>query len=258
MFSNLRDAIAHLKTDSIFESCIAVGRLMLDIHQENRNFVEMTQVYGDLHKLSNDIVISNASNSRMFANYYAVQFFGKDFGELDGKTYVYKERSMVRLGDIRARLQEQYEKKFGSCKSLSGNQAENLDPNTPALLIRAIRPYFTREELLSPDRRTPFEREFNIKRFIYETPLTTTGKVYSDDLTEQAKKKTILYTQHPFPFVIKRLPVVSLTEEKLSPIQTSLETLEDRCRLTLQEVDARPPNSKTLQIVLQGSVLLRK
>ena len=260
MFTHLQEAVSLLKQDHLFESCIAVQRLIVDVHKENRNYAAMSSVFGDLQNLSNEILTSNASNSRLFSSFYLVSFFGQHFGNLDKAQFIYKERQHVRLADISNRLKEQYASKFGTCNTLASSaNTETLDPNIPHIMVLAVKPYLTPEELTSKDRQSNFEKQFNIKRFIFETPMTTIpGKKYSDEITEQAKKKTIIETEYPFPFVIKRLRVISQTSEILSPIQTAIELIEDRCRVTLQEVESIPPNSKTLQIILQGSVLLRK
>ena len=127
--------------------------------------------------------------------------------------------------------------------------------NNVYVQILGVEPYLDADDM--EKRRTPFERRFNIDRFIFEAPFTSSGKAHSDDIREQQKKKTILRTELPFPYVIKRLKVIEKTEKVLSPIQTSTELIEGRCRLLQNELNQHPPNSKTLQIVLQGSVLLR-
>ena len=261
MFSQLQSSVQHLKQDSLFETCIAVQRLNVDVLRENRNYQDMQAVFADLHSLSRDILASNQSNSRLFSNYYLVCFYGTAFGNLSGAQFIYKERQMTRLAELSSRLVEQFSSKFGDCKTLAASdmeKAKGLDPKIPHILTLTVRPYFTADELDSGDRNSPFELQFDIKRFIFESPLTTTGKKYSDEITEQAKKKTILSVERSYPFVLKRLRVIKEVSEILSPIQTSTELIEDRCRATQQELNAIPPNSKTLQIILQGSVLLRK
>ena len=57
------------------------------------------------------------------------------------------------------------------------------------LQITYVQPYFDDEELEL--RPTLFERNNNIRRFIYETPFTVSGKAHGS-LTEQCKRKTIL------------------------------------------------------------------
>lgn len=55
--------------------------------------------------------------------------------------------------------------------------------------ITFVEPYFDDDEKKS--RPTPFERSNNIRRFIYETPFTASGKAHGN-LDEQCKRKTIL------------------------------------------------------------------
>lgn len=255
MSQQLKKSVTNLKQDSLFESCISVQRMVVEIMKENRNYQAMEGIFEDLQKLTEDI--STQSESRLFGCFYLVRFFGDAFQDLDKSQYIYKERAMTRLADVSSRLVEQYKGKFGECKTLSGSAStDDLDPKIPYIMTISVQPYFTPEELASNERKTSFEKIFNIKKFIYETPMTTTGAKYSDDITEQAKKKTILETQVPFPFVIKRQRVVSQSFEIFSPIQTSTEIMEDRYRATKREIETIPPNPKTLQIVLKGSVVL--
>lgn len=57
------------------------------------------------------------------------------------------------------------------------------------LQITYVQPYFDDEELEL--RPTLFEQNNNIRRFIYETPFTVSGKAHGSH-TEQCKRKTIL------------------------------------------------------------------
>ena len=59
----------------------------------------------------------------------------------------------------------------------------------------------------------------NIDRFIFETPFTKGGKAYSQDMREQYKKKTILYTERPFPFLLSRIPVKKKEEVCFGPFR---------------------------------------
>ena len=56
-----------------------------------------------------------------------------------------------------------------------------------------VRPYFDEEELQA--RPTDFERENNIRRFVFETPFTLSGKAHGV-LSEQHKRKTILTSKY--------------------------------------------------------------
>lgn len=258
LFAHLAEAVGFLKKDSLFESCIAVERLIVDIHKENRSFGDISKVFLDLEKLCMEIINANATNSRLFSQYYLVGFYGEMFGDLNRRQYIYKERPHIRVAEFTNRIVEQYMTKFGSCNVIKGSLPDESEINfaVPNIRVLSIQPHLTEEELAK--RSTAFERQFNITSFIYETPMTTTGKKYSEDMKEQQKKKTVLTTQYAFPYVIKRLPVMNESHSILSPIQTATEIIVERCQALRQEIHATPPNSKTLQIILQGSVLLRK
>jgi len=107
------------------------------------------------------------------------------------------------------------------------------------------------------NRITAFEQKFNIGQFIFETPFTVGGAAQTDDISEQYKRKTILQVDGKFPYIKKRLKVVSKKRIILSPIQNALEIIESRNTALLTELNCNPPNIKTLQNVLQGSVLAR-
>lgn len=259
LFLSLKAAVDFLKKDMLYESCIAVLRMMVAIHSANRNWSELQDVYEDLESLCRMIVETNNADSRMFSVYFKVMLMGKKFGEVDGQEYIYKERPGARLAEVSERIKTQYESKFGHGNVVVlGNRYDpaKLDlENCVYVQLLGVEPYLDATEM--EQRRTPFERRFNLSRFIFEAPFTKSGKAHSDDIREQQKKKIIMTTENPFPYVIKRLKIIEKVEQVLTPIQTSTELIEGRCALLENELNQHPPNSKTLQIVLQGSVLLQ-
>ena len=55
--------------------------------------------------------------------------------------------------------------------------------------ITHVQPHFSPEDL--DERKTKFERENNISKFVFETPFTQDGKPHGD-VTKQCMRKTIL------------------------------------------------------------------
>ena len=53
---------------------------------------------------------------------------------------------------------------------------------------------------------TSFEKNFNIKEFIFSTPYTLDGNPHGE-LKDQYKRKTILETEKHFPYVKTRIEV---------------------------------------------------
>jgi len=129
-----------------------------------------------------------------------------------------------------------------------------LDPNFAYLQIIAVELYLTPDELLN--RETLFEQNFNINRFIFETPFTKSGKAHGD-MAEQYKRKTILTVETSFPYLRKTAEIISKEEIVMTPIETAFEQIERKTVSTKAELSLADPNIKTLQMCLQGSLLLQ-
>ncbi|KAG5461474.1 MAG: dedicator of cytokinesis 6, isoform CRA_e, partial [Olpidium bornovanus] len=129
-----------------------------------------------------------------------------------------------------------------------------LDPEKAYVQVTFVEPYLDSKE--QAKRTTYFERMTDIKKFVFETPYTTSGKAHGN-VANQRKRKTILTTEHPFPYLKKRLPVVSREELDLTPLEVSIEAIYERCNKLRTAIQANPPNLKNLQMVLQGSVRLQ-
>jgi len=258
-------ALQNLQKAQLHETAIDVQQVMVYMLRTQRNWAKLGLSYDDSAKWCTQIVDSDRTNRRLFSNYYRVSFFGNQFGSVNGKSLVYKELGEFRLSDLTNRLKAQYEKQFSSggeigkvellSNTWTGDES-TLKTDTAYLQIASVVPYLTKEDLKM--RPSPWERNSNLSRFIYESPYAIEGKKMSNaGVDEIGKIKTILTTEHPFPFVLKRIPVVNCEKIKLSPIETSIELMEDRIQKLKIEYEAEYPNAKTLQIVLQGSVLLQ-
>ena len=79
-------------------------------------------------------------------------------------------------------------------------QRDTLDPRHAYIQITHVTPYFDEKEL--EERKTEFECNNNIRRFMYETPFTKDGKARGD-IHEQYKRKTILTSKFVQVFSVK-------------------------------------------------------
>ncbi|KAF2073346.1 hypothetical protein CYY_005337 [Polysphondylium violaceum] len=257
----LKDAIYVLKKGSFFESCAETYRLLLPTYQRNRDWQRQRDSYQELVMLCNQITIENTVKQRIFSNYYRVAFYCQQLiPEIHGKEYVYKELNFVRLSDLSERLQKQYGDKFGDkfIHLLPNNkpvEVSSLDPAHLYIQIVSVDPYLVPEELKI--RKTPFEQNTNLNKFIFEIPFTKSGKVHGESVTEQWKKKVILTTQSYFPYMKKRLLIIKKEEIELTPIEASIELIQKKVNVLRAELNSRPANTKTLQINLQGCLLLQ-
>lgn len=75
--------------------------------------------------------------------------------------------------------------------------------------ITYVEPYFDTYEM--KDRITYFDKNYNLRRFVYCTPFTLDGRAHGD-LHDQFKRKTILTTSHAFPYIKTRINIVHKEE----------------------------------------------
>lgn len=80
--------------------------------------------------------------------------------------------------------------------------------------ITFVEPYFDEYEM--KDRVTHFEKNFNLRRFMFTTPFTLEGRPRGE-LHEQHRRNTVLTTTHAFPYVKTRIRVMHKEEVRGSP-----------------------------------------
>lgn len=88
--------------------------------------------------------------------------------------------------------------------------------------ITYVEPHFDTYEL--KDRVTYFDRNYGLRAFLFCTPFTPDGRAHGE-LAEQHKRKTLLSTEHAFPYIKTRIRVCH--REEVGP-QTPREGREIR------------------------------
>ncbi|KAG1678326.1 Dedicator of cytokinesis protein 7 [Nymphon striatum] len=117
--------------------------------------------------------------------------------------------------------------------------------------ITYVEPYFDFYELR--DRVTYFDKNYNIKRFMYSTPFTLDGRPHGE-LHEQYKRKTTIETACSFPYVKTRIHVIKKKQFVLTPIEVAIEDIQKKTRELAIATQQEPPDPKILQMVLQGGM----
>jgi len=236
--------------------------LLLPVHQYKRDYQNMGHCHAECHVLCEQIVKELQANQRIFGHYYRVAFYGDLLKELDGLEYIYKESGAVRIGEMKTRLQKQFANKFGDEKvhmlsNIKDAKSQEMKPGHFYIQLVAVDPYFESDDLTK--RSTLFEMHNNINKFIYETPFVKGAgdQPITDDLSQQWKKKTILTTELAFPYLRKRIAVVSKKEIELTPIENAIELIKQKSQNLVSEINMAQPNTKTLQQQLQGSLLIQ-
>ncbi|KAM9746054.1 dedicator of cytokinesis protein 7 isoform 1-T1 [Menidia menidia] len=252
----LEQAAASFNMAAMYEAINEVYKILLPIHEANRDFKKLSTVHGKLQDAFNKVYNQSSGWERMFGTYFRVGFYGCQFGDLDEQEFVYKEPSITKLSEISHRLEEFYSVKFGDdvveiIKDSNPVDKSKLDPNKAYLQITYVEPYFDTYEL--KERVTYFDKNYNLRTFMYCTPFTLDGHAHGD-LHEQYKRKTILTTSHAFPYIKTRINVIHKEEIILVPMEVAIEDMQKKTRELAFATNQDPADPKMLQMVLQGSV----
>nr|XP_006137919.1 dedicator of cytokinesis protein 8 isoform X1 [Pelodiscus sinensis] len=250
----LEQAAELFSTGGLYETVNEVYKIVIPILEAHRDFRKLTSTHSKLQKAFDSII--NKGQKRMFGTYFRVGFYGSKFGDLDELEFVYKEPAITKLPEISHRLEGFYGQCFGEdavqvIKDSAPVDRGKLDPNKAYIQITFVEPYFDEYEM--KDRVTYFEKNFNLRRFMYTTPFTLDGRPRGD-LSEQYKRNTILTTMHAFPYVKTRIGVIQKEEYTLTPIEVAIEDMQKKTLELAVATNQEPPDAKMLQMVLQGSV----
>eukprot|EP01090_Pellita_catalonica_P021553 TRINITY_DN809_c0_g3_i1.p1 TRINITY_DN809_c0_g3~~TRINITY_DN809_c0_g3_i1.p1 ORF type:complete len:369 (+),score=88.68 TRINITY_DN809_c0_g3_i1:181-1287(+) len=240
----------------LHEMALEIYRLLCDVQKRDKLYHDLANSYGAMVTLCDDI--SSSQENRLFANYYRVGFYGKGLLLHNGKEYIYKELATVRLADFTERIKTEFGENFGMeniviLKNTRDPVDEALKESEKVhIQIASVVPQL---DSTQETETSVFYRQWNIDKFVLNTPFVKgEGKPTAAD---QWTLRTVYTVATPFPSFTKRTLVVDKTAEELSPIVNAINLIHARTGQTMKETRSAAPNLKTLQIVLQGSVLLQ-
>uniref|UniRef100_A0A673BLF6 Dedicator of cytokinesis 9b n=1 Tax=Sphaeramia orbicularis TaxID=375764 RepID=A0A673BLF6_9TELE len=254
-----------------YELIADVYRLIIPIYEHRRDFEKLTHLYDTLHRAYTKVMEVMHTGKRLLGTYFRVAFFGQVnrpaftdsvsgcegfFEDEDGKEYIYKEPKFTPLSEISQRLLKLYSDKFGqeNVKIIQDSGRVNpkdLDSKYAYIQVTHVTPYLDDKEL--EDRKTDFEKSHNIRRFVFETPFTVSGKKQGG-VEEQCKRRTVLTTTHCFPYVKKRIAVMYQHQTDLSPIEVAIDEMSAKVAELRHLCSASEVDMIRLQLKLQGSI----
>uniref|UniRef100_A0A672S0S3 Dedicator of cytokinesis 8 n=1 Tax=Sinocyclocheilus grahami TaxID=75366 RepID=A0A672S0S3_SINGR len=250
----LEQAAELFSNGGLYEAVNEVYKVIVPILEAHRDFRKLASTHDKLQRAFENII--QKGHKRMFGTYFRVGFYGCKFGDLDEQEFIYKEPGITHLPEISHRLENFYSQCFGDgvlemIKDSTPVDRKKLNPNKAYIQITFVEPYFDDYEM--KDRLTNFEKNFNLRRFMYTTPFTKSGRPRGE-LNEQYKRKTILTTMHAFPYIKTRINVIQKEEFDLTPIEVAIEDMQKKTRELAEATHREKPDAVMLQMVLQGSV----
>ncbi|XP_061816341.2 dedicator of cytokinesis protein 11 isoform X2 [Nerophis lumbriciformis] len=240
-----------------YELITHIAKLVIPCYEKRHDYEKLSRLYDTLHRAYNKIMEVIQSGRRLLGTYFRVAFYGQGFfEEEDGKEYIYKEPKLTGLSEISQRLLMLYGEKFGpeNVKIIQDSNKVNpkdLDPKFAYVQVTFVKPYF--EEKEAPEKKTDFEKCHNINRFVFETPYTLSGKKHGG-VEEQCKRRTVLTTANTFPYVKKRVEVVTEKQVDLRPVEVAIDEMRSRTAELLKLCSSAEVDMIQLQLKLQGCV----
>uniref|UniRef100_A0A8C7CKS9 Dedicator of cytokinesis 7 n=1 Tax=Oncorhynchus kisutch TaxID=8019 RepID=A0A8C7CKS9_ONCKI len=250
----LDQAASSFSLAGMYEAVNEVYKVLIPIHEANRDTKKLATIHGKLQEAFGKIV--HQDGKRMFGTYFRVGFYGSKFGDLDEQEFVYKEPAITKLAEVSHRLEVNVCPRYGEdqvevIKDSNLVDKCKLDPNKAYVQITYVEPYFDTYEM--KDRITYFDKNYNLRRFVYCTPFTLDGRAHGD-LHDQFKRKTILTTSHAFPYIKTRINIIHKEEISSMPIEVAIEDMQKKTQELAFATHQDPSDAKMLQMVLQGSV----
>uniref|UniRef100_A0AAY5L4U1 Dedicator of cytokinesis 10 n=1 Tax=Esox lucius TaxID=8010 RepID=A0AAY5L4U1_ESOLU len=237
-----------------------INKPVIAVFEKRRDFKRLSELYYDIHRSYLKVTEVVNSEKRLFGRYYRVAFYGLGFfEEEESKEFIYKEPKLTGLSEISQRLLKLYSDKFGAdnVKMIQDSNKVNpkdLDPKFAYIQVTYVVPYFDDKE--QQEKRTDFERHHNIKRFVFETPFTLSGKKHGD-VEEQCKRRTMLTTSSSFPYLKKRIQVVEQQSTEMNPIEVAIDEMSHKVSELNQLCAMEEVDMIRLQLKLQGSVSVK-
>ncbi|TRY92073.1 hypothetical protein DNTS_029041 [Danionella cerebrum] len=260
LLEQLEMCVDYLWKSERYELIAEINKPVIAVFEKRRDFKRLSELYYDIHRSYLKVTEVVNSEKRLFGRYYRVAFYGLGFfEEEESKEFIYKEPKLTGLSEISQRLLKLYSDKFGAdnVKMIQDSNKVNpkdLDPRFAYIQVTYVVPYFNEKEEL--EKKTDFERNHNISRFVFETPFTLSGKKHGD-VEEQCKRRTILTTSSSFPFLKKRIEVLEQQSTEMNPIEVAIDQMSRKVSELNQICNMEEVDMIRLQLKLQGSVSVK-
>ncbi|KAG8196069.1 hypothetical protein JTE90_007809 [Oedothorax gibbosus] len=250
----LEQAANSFSLGGMYENVNEVYKILIPISEAHRDYKTLAIIHSKLHDCF--VKIDQQVGKRVFGTYFRIGFYGNKFGDLDAEEFIYKEPYLTKLPEISHRLENFYAERFGSefvevIKDSNTVDPSKLNPDKAYIQITYVEPFFEMFQLR--ERVTHFDRNYNIRCFIYATPFTPDGRAHGE-LHEQYKRKTILTTAYTFPYVKTRIQVIERQQIVLTPIEVAIEDIMKKTQELGAATTQEPSDPKILQMVLQGCI----
>lgn len=171
---------------------------------------------------------SEQGKNRSMGNFFRVLFYGTVFGEMHGKSYIYRRPKYVTFSQMKDLLLSDYRGMIGAdskvqiISSSSKLDTSNFDPTLDFYIqVHPILPHFAHQS--SDSALSRIERVLCTKKWIY----VRTIKEGNYGTYSNPRTKHILETESSFPWINSRMKVIHSYESVTAPVDAAIEDFTD-------------------------------
>ena len=249
------DAISVATEFGYYEVALSVSEFAVPLLESNNMFAAAGEILTQVKEASQKLSDIKVGVDRLLGRYYRVTFYGKQWGDDDGKCYIYREKKLTNLYTLMGRLRDEFTKKFGACEAIMESGAVNvskLDPNKAYFQPTSVEALLDESELKV--RLTPYEKGCHLTKFYLDAPFTKNGKAQGTVET-QWLRRTIITPEVAMPCATKRVLVKSVETVEYEPIRVACRQLRDRVNMLKTAV--QNCDGPTVQQLLSGSLMVQ-
>ncbi|EAX87232.1 Dedicator of cytokinesis family protein [Trichomonas vaginalis G3] len=256
----LTEICDYCRNHQVFEIANEVIRLFVPLLESHQMYTELDAIFSRSQKFYEQLDTMPTQGERLMGRYYRVIFYGNQFGEDNGKIYIYREQKLTNLFNLTKRMEDTYTPIIGRGKLEIIKESKPvdprlLDPEKGYIQITFVTPtYFEGEEVY---KQTTFEQNSHIKVFCFATPFMKGSNKLQGSVSSQWLRKTVLKINTEMPSTKKRIVVNPEDVEniEIEPIKVSIHHLEDRLKQYDAAIEAN--NISQIQPLLNGSLCVQ-
>uniref|UniRef100_A0A1I7SEQ5 DOCKER domain-containing protein n=1 Tax=Bursaphelenchus xylophilus TaxID=6326 RepID=A0A1I7SEQ5_BURXY len=283
--SKVEETVKVLIDAERYEAVGPIYRMAIPLHENAFNNKALTSVYAELHQAYSRAAEIQTSRKRHLGSYFRVILHSTiHFGDEHQSAWIYKEPALTSLAEESERMVRLFRKILRTEKVRFLTDAEvsiDLDPSIAHIQLTHVDPLlgdqddqidFAKHLKQTDSADVNYSAHTNISNFYFEKPLIEPINEESNEkVPEQARlalKRVFLKTKETFPNTRRRLPIIKISEEILSPLELACENLIKKASqiqqvLSSAGIGATGPvdrsklqalDMKGLQCLLQGSV----
>lgn len=209
---------------------------------------------------------------RLLGRYYRVSFYGKEFGDDNMQTYIYRELKLTNLYQFQAQIEQFYSQRIPNKKVEIIRESTPITSSSILDFKRKCYIQVTFVNTIFPDddksaRDTIFEKYTNVSQFYFEIPFIrdVTDKSNGDDpsnvktkqgtVENQWLRRTVLTTEYPMPSIFKRVKVIKIETLDIEPIVFWTTTVAKKVEEL--RVSVISENVSQIQPLLNGILLVQ-